>query len=73
MESGYFLSGTLQPLQENGNNRNGDGMWGDWIWIIVLFLFAGEARAMASAETVQMARDSRVLRLPEQISMRASF
>lgn len=30
----------------------------------------GEAGAMASAATVQMARDSRVL-LPEQISMRA--
>ena len=64
MESGYSLA-DIAAATGNGNNRNGDGMWGDWIWIIVLFLFAGEAGAIASAETVQMARDSRVL-LPEQ-------
>ena len=36
MESGYSLA-DIAAATGNGNNRNGDGMWGDWIWIIVLF------------------------------------
>lgn len=39
MESGYSLADIAAAT--GNNNRNGDGMWGDWIWIIVLFLFAG--------------------------------
>ena len=35
MESGYSLA-DIAAATGNGNNRNGDGMWGDWIWIIVL-------------------------------------
>lgn len=30
MESGYSLA-DIAAATGNGNNRNGDGMWGDWI------------------------------------------
>lgn len=47
MESGYSLADIAAAT--GNNNRNGDGMWGDWIWIIVLFLFAARHSAQLTA------------------------
>ena len=68
MESGYSLADIAAAT--GNNNRNGAACGATGFGLSFSSFSPGEAGAMASAETVQMAQDSRVLQ-PEQISMRA--